>query len=92
MAATLGFAPSLRLGAGLRGIESDELAEQSLTVLREASSNVARHAAATTADVTVDVEQAGFLTVVVTDNGTGIPPRGRRSGLPNLADRAAQLG
>jgi signal transduction histidine kinase len=92
MTAMLGFAPSLRLGAGLRSLNSEELTEQALVVLREALSNMARHAGATRADVTVDVNQGGILSVIVTDNGTGIPPEGRRSGLRNLADRAAQLG
>ena len=92
MTATLGFAPSLRLGVGLRTLNNEELAEQALAVLREALSNLARHADASRADVTVDVDQDGIFTVVVTDNGTGIPPGGRRSGLRNLAERAAGLG
>jgi signal transduction histidine kinase len=92
MTAMLGFAPSLRLGAGLRTLDSEELTEQALAVLREALSNMARHAGASGADVTVDVSQDGILSVTVTDNGTGIPPGGRRSGLRNLADRAAELG
>ena len=92
MTAMLGFAPSLRLGAGLRTLNSEELTEQALAVLREALSNMARHAGASRADVTVDVSQDRILSVTVTDNGTGIPPGGRRSGLGNLADRAAELG
>ena len=92
MTATLGFTPSLRLGAGLRTLHSDELTEQVLAVLREALSNVARHAGASQADVTVDVGQDGVLSVLVADDGTGIPAEGRRSGLRNLADRAAKLG
>jgi signal transduction histidine kinase len=92
MTAMLGFAPSLRLGAGLRTLNSEELTEQALAVLREALSNTARHAGASRADVTVDVSQDGILSVIVTDDGTGIPPGGRRSGLRNLADRAAKLG
>jgi signal transduction histidine kinase len=91
MTAVLGFAPSLRLG-GLRTLNSEELTEQALVVLREALSNMARHAGASRADVTVDVSQDGILSVIVTDDGTGIPPGGRRSGLRNLADRAAKLG
>jgi len=63
-----------------------------LAVLREALSNVARHAGASQADVTVDVGQDGVLSVLVADDGTGIPAEGRRSGLRNLADRAAKLG
>ncbi len=92
MAAMLGFDPSLRLGPGLRTLGNEELADQALIVLREALSNTARHAGATRADVTVDIGDDGFLTVTVTDNGTGIPPGPRRSGLRNLADRAAELG
>ena len=91
MTAMLGFAPSLRLGPGLRTLPG-ELAEQALIVLREALSNTARHAGATRAEVTLDVDSAGFLTVTVTDDGTGIPSEGRRSGLRNLAVRAAELG
>ena len=83
MTPMLGFAPSLRLGSGLRGLASGELADQALTVLREALSNVARHAGATRADVTVDVDSDGTLTVLVIDNGNR-HPAGRQ------AQRAAQ--
>ncbi|MGH3267006.1 MAG: sensor histidine kinase, partial [Trebonia sp.] len=92
MTAMLGFAPALRLGAGLRTLNSEELTEQTLAVLREALSNTARHAGASRADVTVDVSQDGLLSVVVTDDGNGLPPEGRRSGLRNLADRAVTFG
>ncbi len=92
MTSMLGFAPSLRLGAGLRTLGSGELAEQALVVLREALSNVARHADASSADVTMDVDKDGFLSVVVTDNGRGLPKDGRRSGLRNLTERAAEFG
>jgi signal transduction histidine kinase len=88
----LGFAPSLRLGAGLGGQIKPEVAEQALAALREALSNAARHAAATRVDVIVDVDADGLLAVQVTDNGTGIPADGRRSGLRNLASRADKLG
>ena len=88
----LGFAPSLRLGAGLGAGISPEAAEQALAALREALSNVARHANASQVDVTVDVSPDAMLTVQVTDDGTGIPAEGRRSGLRNLASRAEKLG
>jgi signal transduction histidine kinase len=92
MTPMLGFAPSLRLGAALGGEIMPEVTEQALAALREALSNAARHAAATQIDVTVDVGVDGMLTVQVTDNGTGIPADGRRSGLRNLAGRAEKLG
>ena len=92
MTPLLGFAPSLRLGAGLGGEIRPEVAEQALAALREALSNAARHAVASRVDVTVDVGADGMLTVQVTDDGTGIPANGRRSGLHNLASRAEKLG
>jgi signal transduction histidine kinase len=92
MTPMLGFAPSLRLGAGLRAPVSAEAAEQALAALREALSNAARHADASQVDVTVDIDADGMLTVAVTDDGTGIPDSTRRSGLRNLANRAEKLG
>ena len=92
MAGMLGFAPSLRLGAGLGAQVGPEVADQVLAALREALSNAARHASASQVDVTVDVDPDGMLTVLVTDDGIGIPPDGRRSGLRNLARRAEKLG
>ncbi len=61
-----------------------------LTALREALSNAARHAQASRVDVSVEV--GSDLTLRVADDGTGIPPGARRSGLTNLADRAERLG
>ena len=91
MTAPLGFAPSLRLGAGLRTEVAGEVAEQALAALREALSNVARHAGATRVDVVADVTD-GMLTVRVSDDGAGIADGGRRSGLRNLAARAEKFG
>jgi signal transduction histidine kinase len=88
----LGFAPSLRLGAGLAAPVRLELAEQVLAAVREALSNAARHAGASQVDVTVDVDPDGILAVQVTDDGTGIPADVHRSGLRNLARRAEKLG
>ena len=92
MTPLLGFAPSLRLGAGLGAPVSPELAGQVLAALREALSNAARHADASRVDVTVDVDPDGMLTVLVIDDGAGIPAGAHRSGLRNLAERAEDLG
>ncbi len=92
MTSMLGFAPSLRLGPGLGAELSRDTAEQALAALREALSNTARHSGASRVEVTVDVDPDGILTVQVIDDGIGIPPDGRRSGLSNLASRADKLG
>ena len=84
--------PVAAAGRGPRRGLGPELAEQVLAALREALSNAARHAGASQVDVTVDVDPGGMLVVQVTDNGTGIPADGRRSGLRNLAARAEKLG
>jgi signal transduction histidine kinase len=90
MTPVLGFAPTLRLGSGLNARLAPELAGNALAVLREALSNVARHACATKADVTVDADE-GYLAITVSDNGRGFQPGGRRSGLANMTERARAL-
>jgi signal transduction histidine kinase len=89
-AAALGFAPGLRMAGPLDQDVPPDAAEHLLGVLREALSNTARHASATKAEVTV--EAGTQLTLTVRDNGVGIRKTGRRSGLANLAERAAALG
>ena len=92
MTEILGFAPELRLGRGLDSPASAALSDHVLAVLREALSNAARHSGATRVEVAVDADAAGTLTVLVRDNGLGIRGSSRRSGLANIADRAAELG
>ncbi|MEV7808751.1 GAF domain-containing protein [Microbispora sp. NPDC088329] len=87
----LGFMPGLSLEGRLDNEVPAEVAEHLLAVLREALSNLVRHAKASRADVSVQAGD-GRLTLVVEDNGVGIPVEGRRSGLRNLADRAERLG
>jgi signal transduction histidine kinase len=90
MTAALGFAPSLRLVGPLdEGVPADA-GEQMLSALREALSNAARHAAAVRVDVTVAVGDQ--LVLRVRDDGSGMGQVTRRSGLANLAERAADLG
>jgi signal transduction histidine kinase len=90
MTAALGFAPSLRIDGQLDAQVPAEMAEDMLAALREALSNVARHAGASVADVTV---QAGpDLVVVIHDDGAGLTGAGQWSGLANLTSRAAELG
>jgi signal transduction histidine kinase len=91
MTAMLGFAPTLRLGSGLGTRVTGEISEHLIAVLREALSNIARHSGATQVSVTVDVV-TGWLSVLVRDNGCGVPEGAPRSGLRNMAGRAEKLG
>ncbi|GAA4147343.1 GAF domain-containing sensor histidine kinase [Actinomadura keratinilytica] len=89
--ANLGFAPSVRLDGLLDTAVSESVGEHLLAVAREALSNVARHARATEAKVTVEVGDDDVV-LEVEDDGVGIPEGGRRSGLRNMAERAEGLG
>ncbi|MFD0279434.1 GAF domain-containing protein [Kitasatospora sp. NPDC127111] len=89
-ARTLGFTPGLRMTGLLDVTVPAEIADAAVAVLEEALSNAARHAGASAVDVSVAA--AAGLTLTVTDDGVGLPEGGRRSGLANLADRAAALG
>ena len=90
MAESLGFAPSVRMGERLDALVPAPAAEHLLAVLREALSNAARHAGATR--VSIAVRAGPDLALTVQDNGSGMQSSGLRSGLGNLADRAAELG
>jgi len=60
-------------------------------VLREALSNVARHASASAVSVGARIG-GGRLTVTVSDNGIGVAEDTARSGLTNVRDRATRHG
>ena len=87
----LGFRPTLHFSGVLDTVDEPTTAEVS-AVVREALSNVARHARARTVDVTVSNLDDG-ISVVIADNGVGIPSSHRLgSGLLNMNDRAERLG
>jgi signal transduction histidine kinase len=86
----LGYAPGVRMEGLLDTDVSNEVADHAVAVLQEALSNVVRHAQASRVDVVVDLRDE-WLLVQVSDNGVGIHDDGRRSGLANLATRAASL-
>ena len=91
-AATLGFEPRIGFDGPLDAAVPDPVRSDLLATLREALSNVAQHAAATTAIVDVGVDRSGReLTLVVSDDGVGMPAApARRSGTANIAERAAR--
>ena len=86
-------------GSGLRttvqyigplSVVDGTLADHAEAVVREAVSNAARHAQATTVTVRVKVEDD--LCIEVSDNGCGMPDEFTGSGLTNLTRRAEQVG
>jgi two-component system, NarL family, sensor histidine kinase DevS len=91
--AALGFEPTVLFDGPVDTSTPDGLAVDLLATLREALSNVARHARAGRVDVTVAVDAAGLL-LRVADDGVGPPapdqPRGH--GLDNMAARADRRG
>ena len=88
----LGFEPRVFLDGPVDFGVPEGLAADLLATLREALSNVVRHAGATTVDVSVIVNDDVLLTVV--DDGVGPPgpdtPRGH--GLKNMGARAERRG
>jgi signal transduction histidine kinase len=89
--AGLGFAPSVRFQGPVDALVPANLAPDLVAVLTEGLSNVARHAQAGHAEITVSVNSAE-VSLRIRDDGVGLAPQGRRSGLANLAERAARHG
>ena len=87
----LGFRPTVRFVGPVDSGVPDNVATQLLAVVREALSNVARHAQSSTADVEVRVGE-GMVQVVVEDTGIGYRPGDRNSGVANMRRRADELG
>jgi signal transduction histidine kinase len=87
----LGYSPLVRTDGPVDTAVPRSVAEHLLAVLREALSNVARHAEAEAAVVEVDVT-GNQLTLRVTDNGRGMPEERHESGLRNVRRRATEQG
>ncbi len=87
----LGFTPVVRFSGLIEVSLSETIVDDMLAVLREALTNVARHARAVAAEVDLTVG-TGRLTLDVRDDGVGISPGGRRSGLANMQRRARRHG
>ena len=88
---SLVFDPEVHVDPAVNDLPT-EVVDQVLAVLREAVSNVARHARATRAYVAVTVD-ADHLQVLVCDDGVGMPSTpARSSGVANISSRAQDLG
>ncbi|MCB1027167.1 MAG: PAS domain S-box protein [Microthrixaceae bacterium] len=88
----LGFRPDLRFDGVIEDLDVD-LETDLLAVLREALTNVARHAAATSASVAITVDGES-LELVVDDNGRGVDRSVSTSGhgIRNMGGRAERRG
>jgi signal transduction histidine kinase len=87
----LGFRPTLHF-VGVLDIVDEQVTAEVAAVVREALSNVARHARAQHVDVVLR-RSDDQLELLVTDDGGGIPSSHRLgSGLLNMHDRAVRLG
>jgi signal transduction histidine kinase len=80
----------VRVADSVDAVVPPDVSDHALAVLREAVTNVIRHARAT--NLAVSITAADRLRIEVIDNGVGFPAGGRRSGLANLAERAKRLG
>ncbi len=89
---TLGFKPTCHIDGPVDSAVSELICQHLLLCLREALSNVARHAHATLVEVRVAVRD-GRVRLSVTDDGLGYEPTPgqRSSGVDNMAVRAESL-
>jgi two-component system sensor histidine kinase DevS len=86
----LGFAPRVHFDGTIDAV-SDTVAGELLPTLREALSNVARHAEASAVEVFIDGTDG--VTLRVLDNGRGLPTDASGgNGIRNVTERATRLG
>jgi len=90
-ARALGFEPSVNFEGPIDSAVPDTLREHLIATLREALSNVTKHAhaSAVTIDLGVTAEE---VLLRVADNGVGLDNRGAGNGLHNMHERAIALG
>lgn len=89
-ASPLGFTPRLQTRGPVDTLVPPHVRPHMMAVLREALSNVARHARASSTQVLLEVGEEVVLTV--SDDGTGFVRGPRESGLRNMRERAEALG
>jgi signal transduction histidine kinase len=91
----VGFGAPVTFDGPLDTLVTPQLREQLLAIVREALTNVGKHAHATQAIVHLDVDES-TCRLMISDNGVGMGARssaaGGGLGLPNLRRRAEQLG
>ncbi len=91
---TLSFEPHVLFDGPLDAMAVDAVRIDIIAALREALSNLAQHARASSVEVLVQADpRAGFLQLQVTDDGIGIDEDlDRHGGLDSLRERATRHG
>jgi signal transduction histidine kinase len=89
LATLLGFEPDVRFAGPVDTVVDESLAEDLVGVVREALTNVARHAGASAVEISLTASSER-IELRVADDGSGLGETDRRSGLANLAARAHQ--
>ncbi len=88
---SLGFQPHLLFEGPLDSVVPSTVVEHLVAALREALSNVVKHARAGWVDIRLEL-LGDDVVLTVEDDGVGIFPTHRRSGIKNLEQRASELG
>jgi len=89
---SLATPPRMRFSGPIDLVLTSGLADDVIAVVREALTNVSRHARARTAIVDIAVSETE-VTVTVDDDGVGVDPAATRSsGVASLAERARRHG
>jgi signal transduction histidine kinase len=83
----LGFDPTIDLDGPIDSVCGEDLSRDVTAVVREALTNVAKHAEARSAHLTLHATTS-HLTVTISDDGRGMGPVSRISGLDNMRRRA----
>jgi signal transduction histidine kinase len=90
---SLGFPPQVTFNGVIDAVTVDSVAQELVPVIREALSNIARHAHAGWAEVSLTTTEDELI-LHVADDGRGMSPERIRTGegLTNLRRRAERLG
>jgi len=85
------FNPTYLFEGPLDSVVPATVVEHLVAALREALSNVVKHARAGSVDIRLEL-LGDDVVLTVEDDGVGISPTHRRSGIKNLEQRARELG